>query len=99
MPKEKESFALIFSVEDPGGRSPISGIGAQVMGPADGYLVQYDLDVSKFWAGKESLTLGSCFEMKKGKPQVRRMISKVTNHMLNFNNPFLILRKPLMILC
>lgn len=89
MPKEKESFALIFSVEDPSGRSPISGIGAQVMGPGDGYLVQYDLDVSKFWAGKESLTLGSCFEMKKGKPQVRRMISKVKKSYIEFYTSFL----------
>ena len=78
MPKEKDSFALIFSVEDPKGNASSSGIGAQVMGPQDGYIVQYDYDVSKFWASRSSLTLGTCFETKSGKPRSKRLITKAS---------------------
>ena len=75
IPKDKDSFALIYSVEDPKGNSSSSGIGAQIMGPQDGYMVQYDYDVSKFWASTSSLMLGACFETKSGKPRSKRLIS------------------------
>ena len=35
------SFAFMYSIEDPDCLSPTSGIGAQVMGPQDSYMVQY----------------------------------------------------------
>ena len=76
MPEYKDSFALIYSVEDPTGTSNQSGIGAQVMGPQDGYMVQYDYDVTKFWASDASLQLGACFESKNNRPRPRRMVSK-----------------------
>ncbi len=36
--------------------------GSQVMGPDDTYMVQYDADVSHFWADRNELALGACFE-------------------------------------
>lgn len=41
------------------------GVGVQIMGPDDSYLIQYDADVSKFWAEDPELALGACFEAKK----------------------------------
>lgn len=77
MPNESDSFALIYSIEDPAGTSAQSGIGAQVMGPQDGYMIQYDHDVNKFWASSTSLSLGTCFESEIGKPPPKRRLSKV----------------------
>ena len=81
MPEAKDSFALIYSIENPAGNSTKSGIGAQVMGPRDGYMIQYDYDVRKFWASSASLTLGSCFETRQDRPRPRRVISKA-GHLL-----------------
>ena len=76
MPEAKESFSLIYSVQNPDGNSTRSGIGAQVMGPRDGYMIQYDYDVRKFWASSSSLTLGACFETQLGRPRPKRIISE-----------------------
>ena len=76
LPGEAQAFALIYSIEDPkkeeGGDAacpPSSkpGVGVQIMGPDDSYLIQYDADVSKFWARDPELALGACFEAKAGK--------------------------------
>lgn len=41
IPENGQSFALIYSIEDPADpRSPVGGVGAQVMGPDDGYICQ-----------------------------------------------------------
>lgn len=45
LPGDGQSFALIYSIEDPMGGNKHSGIGAQVMGPDDGYLLQYSPEV------------------------------------------------------
>jgi tocopherol cyclase len=45
LPGDGQSFALIYSIEDPLGNNKHSGIGAQVMGPDDGYLLQYSPQV------------------------------------------------------
>lgn len=88
LPGEAQAFALIYSIEDPkkeeGGDAacpPSSkpGVGVQIMGPDDSYLIQYDADVSKFWARDPELALGACFEAKAGKngtgaPPLRRQI-------------------------
>jgi len=71
LPGDGQSFALIYSIEDPlGGSSNINsrsftGVGAQVMGPDDGYLLQYSKDVSSFWADRTSLALGATFRPTK----------------------------------
>lgn len=61
LPGDSKSFALIYSIEDPKGGAVFSGVGAQVMGPDDGYLLQYSKDVSSFWADRSQLALGACF--------------------------------------
>jgi tocopherol cyclase len=61
LPGDGQSFALIYSIEDPTGKSEFTGVGAQVMGPEDGYLLQYSKDVSSFWAARQNLALGATF--------------------------------------
>jgi len=61
LPGDAKSFALIYSIEDPTGKGVFSGVGAQVMGPDDGYLLQYSKNVSSFWADSGRLALGACF--------------------------------------
>lgn len=65
----KESFAFIFSIEDPHthsmnkkSSSPYTLSCAQVMGPRDEYLVQAEKSDTKFWAWKNSQGLGCTFE-------------------------------------
>lgn len=67
LPGDAQSFALIYSVEDPAGGGPFSGVGAQVMGPDDGYLLQFSPDVSTFWADPRSLALGAAFRPAAGR--------------------------------
>ncbi|GAB4820510.1 hypothetical protein N2152v2_007556 [Parachlorella kessleri] len=62
LPGDAKSFALIYSIENPLGNLPYSGVGAQVMGPDDSYLVQYSPDVNTFWAERNSLALGAVFD-------------------------------------
>ena len=63
MPGDGQSFALIYSIEDPSGlRGQFSGVGAQVMGPDDGYLLQYSKNTAPFWASRQSLALGTTFK-------------------------------------
>eukprot|EP01025_Chloroclados_australasicus_P016918 TRINITY_DN18630_c0_g1_i2.p1 TRINITY_DN18630_c0_g1~~TRINITY_DN18630_c0_g1_i2.p1 ORF type:complete len:459 (+),score=49.22 TRINITY_DN18630_c0_g1_i2:47-1378(+) len=61
LPDVKQSFSLIYSIEDPQGDTPLSGVGAQVMGPDDGYICQFSKNVNNFWANRNNLALGSCF--------------------------------------
>lgn len=58
---DNQSFALIYSIEDPLGTLPTKGVGAQVMGPDDSYIVQYSTDVKRFWANPRALELGAAF--------------------------------------
>ena len=58
------SFAFMYSVEDPGSFSPTAGVGAQVMGPSDSYMVQYSRDTRRFWGWKHRLGLGCAFRTR-----------------------------------
>ncbi|EFJ42521.1 hypothetical protein VOLCADRAFT_42287, partial [Volvox carteri f. nagariensis] len=62
MPESGQSFALIYSIEDPLGNTPQTGIGLQVMGPNDGYICQFTSDVSSFWADPHHPALGATFK-------------------------------------
>lgn len=62
LPGDGQSFALIYSIENPQGNLPYSGVGAQVMGPDDSYLIQYSPDVATFWADRDNLALGAIFQ-------------------------------------
>lgn len=76
LPGDGQSFALIFSIEDPSGRGPFSGVGAQVMGPGDGYICQYVDDVRTFWADPSLLTLGATFRSPVGTPPPRGILAE-----------------------
>lgn len=83
LPGDGQSFALIYSIEDPTGQGQFSGIGAQVMGPDDGYILQYSKDTSPFWAAPQSLSLGATFRANphgptggKITPQLKGMLSE-----------------------
>ena len=48
------------------GRGTLAGVGAQVMGPGDGYLCRHARDVAPFWAWKHRLGLGHAFATSPG---------------------------------
>ncbi len=61
--KKAVSFAFIISIEDPGiASSDLRLACLQAIGPDDQYLVQSTKDDTKFWASKESQSLGCTFE-------------------------------------
>jgi len=68
IPELRKSFAFIYSIEDPEQASGLNygyvgspGTGVQVMGPDDGYVVQYTTKTDKFWADPKDLKLGATF--------------------------------------
>lgn len=56
----------MFSVEDPVLRGARCGVGAQVMGPGDSYLVQHSRETGRFWAEPHALRLGNTFRPCRG---------------------------------
>jgi tocopherol cyclase len=58
LPDVGQSFAFMYSIDDPIGGKPHSGGAAQVLGAGDRYLCRTFPDVKKFWAAKDSLQLG-----------------------------------------
>lgn len=51
-----------MGTQDPAGGGTFSGVGAQVMGPNDEYLIQHSPSVRTFWASATALELGDTFE-------------------------------------
>uniref|UniRef100_A0A7S3VSV1 Tocopherol cyclase n=1 Tax=Dunaliella tertiolecta TaxID=3047 RepID=A0A7S3VSV1_DUNTE len=70
-----ESFALIYSIEDPAGTSPNAGLGVQVMGPKDGYLCQFSRNTGSFWADQHGLALGATIKPR-GAVSPRTMVNE-----------------------
>jgi tocopherol cyclase len=58
LPEPKQTFAFMYSIEDPAGGHPHSGGGAQILGPDDSYFCRTFGDVSQFWAWPQGLGLG-----------------------------------------
>lgn len=58
LPDCGQTFAFMYSIEDPIGGQPHSGGAAQVLGPDDGYLCRTFPKVDQFWASPNSLGLG-----------------------------------------
>ena len=74
LPSTNESFAFIFSIEDPirpknqnqTPSSPLSLATIQIMGPRDGdYLVECTPDHTKFWAHQHCQAFGCVFQYNK----------------------------------
>jgi tocopherol cyclase len=53
-----QTFAFMYSIEDPSGGKPHSGGAAQILGANDQYLCRTFPDVKKFWASRDVLALG-----------------------------------------
>lgn len=58
LPEEGQTFAFMYSIEDPIGNKPHSGGAAQILGPNDEYLWRTFPDTCKFWASRDVLALG-----------------------------------------
>ncbi len=58
LPQENQTFAFMYSIEDPVGGKPHSGGAAQILGPNDEYLWRTFPDVNKFWGNSHVLALG-----------------------------------------
>jgi tocopherol cyclase len=58
LPKVRESFAFMYSIEDPLGESNRSGGAAQILGIESQHIICKFPDVRKFWAAKNHLDLG-----------------------------------------
>lgn len=58
LPQERQTFAFMYSIEDPGGNRPYSGGSAQILGPDDEYLCRTFPDPKPFWAWPDRLGLG-----------------------------------------
>ena len=50
LPKHRQTFAFMYSIEDPIGGQPFSGGGAQILGPEDQYLCRTFPNPQTFWA-------------------------------------------------
>lgn len=58
LPDCGQTFAFMYSIEDPIGGKPDSGGAAQVLGADDEYICRTFPDVNKFWASPDVLALG-----------------------------------------
>lgn len=58
LPDRGQTFAFMYSIEDPIGGKPHSGGAAQILGPDDEYLCRTFPDVKRFWASPSQLELG-----------------------------------------
>ena len=58
LPVQKQTFAFMYSIEDPIGNQQHSGGAAQILGPHDEYLLRTFPEVNKFWANRDVLALG-----------------------------------------
>ncbi|MDB9525533.1 tocopherol cyclase family protein [Oscillatoria sp. CS-180] len=58
LPAHHETFAFMYSIDDPDGQSLLSGGAAQVLGPGEQYLFSSLPQVNRFWAWRHRLGLG-----------------------------------------
>lgn len=58
LPSDEQTFAFMYSIEDPIGGKPHSGGSAQILAPNDEYLCRTFPDVQQFWAWHHALGLG-----------------------------------------
>ena len=58
LPEVGESFAFMYSIDDPTGHSGLSGGAAQILGPGETYLYCPLPDVHQFWAWPHRLGVG-----------------------------------------
>lgn len=54
----RQTFAFMYSIEDPAGSTPTCGGAAQILGAEDQYICRTFPDVRSFWAWRSNLGLG-----------------------------------------
>jgi tocopherol cyclase len=84
LPDQQQTFAFMYSIEDPIGNNPHSGGAAQVLGTNDEYLCRTFPDVTTFRARHDRLELGHLGKAK-GKRQKKR--EKAEGRRQNFSSP------------
>ncbi|UIE37586.1 tocopherol cyclase family protein [Leptodesmis sichuanensis] len=62
----QQTFAFMYSIEDPAGGTPTTGGAAQLLGPEDEYLCRTFADVRSFWGWRDRLGLGHWRTWKDG---------------------------------
>lgn len=60
LPEYGQSFAFMYSIDDPTGGMPQSGGAAQILGPDEGYFCRTFSNVKGFWAWRDRIGLGHC---------------------------------------
>jgi tocopherol cyclase len=68
LPQQRQSFAFMYSIDDPIGGKLHSGGAAQILGPEDEYLCRTFPNVAKFWASSDRLALGHWGKTKLSSP-------------------------------
>ncbi|MBM0743320.1 tocopherol cyclase family protein [Phormidium sp. CLA17] len=58
LPDVRQTFAFMYSIDDPQGKNPLSGGVAQILGTDEEYLCRTFPEVKGFWAERERLGLG-----------------------------------------
>jgi tocopherol cyclase len=58
LPDCGQTFAFMYSIDDPIGGKPHSGGAAQILGPNDQYLCRTFPDTQQFWGSSQTLALG-----------------------------------------
>ena len=58
LPDVGQTFAFMYSIDDPAGGTDHSGGAAQILGPNETYYCRTFPDVSQFWASRQQLALG-----------------------------------------
>ena len=86
LPDCGQTFAFMYSIEDPIGGKPHNGGAAQILGPNDEYLCRTFPDVQTFWAWKQALGLGHWGKVV-GEPAVSSQRSAVSGQPLPESSP------------
>ncbi len=58
LPETAQTFAFMYSIDDPAGSSDLSGGAAQILGPDEAYYCRTFPDANQFWAWPHQLGLG-----------------------------------------
>ncbi len=69
LPDTAQTFAFMYSIDDPAGGTDCSGGAAQILGPDESYYCRTFADVSQFWAWPHRLGLGHWRSAQSGAPR------------------------------
>jgi tocopherol cyclase len=82
LPKCRESFAFMYSIEDPLGQSARSGGAVQILGIEEQHLICTFPDISKFWASKPDLGLGHWCETDLARSSQLLSVAEFDRHVM-----------------